>query len=134
MPTTNLKPITAPKKGLQYSTFGKAMEAFTANRDAVKSDWKKAVREGRAKGIIRLPKPYILGLPNNENLGDYMGYATMKNLKSAILQLEEKYPNTKIDIVIEGRFDWFEDYQAMFAGDYEPSDEFAEVLVYKNYL
>jgi hypothetical protein len=128
------KAITAPKIGWQYKTLKEITQAQNAQKDSYEKEFNRDKKLGAVSGIIRWQYRGIGVVINGERDGDLdCGYYRMERLKRIVAEAEAEHPNAEIEVYIEGRYDWFESYQAMFAKDYEPSDFYTEVTVYKNF-
>lgn len=69
---------------------------------------------------------------NGDWLGDAEDKVTLSALKDMVKGAENDYPNADIEISLEGHYDYWESYSALFNGEsYEPTDFFIDVVLYK---
>lgn len=124
----------APKKiGMQFKTFGAAMEAVKKERDDIYRTFRKGQQRGD-KDLIRFHYHGLIAMVDGERYDRVdTSDISLRSLKETIAYLEREKPNSKFSIDIEGHFDWFESHEDMFAGTYEPSDLYVNVTIYSNY-
>lgn len=109
---------------------------FTFHKWSQVADMIKAAKQEARKELTGLTRFHYHGFVtcvNGERKGDANDRAiTRTNLLREIADAERDYPGQNIEISIEGHYDWFEDHAAMFAGEYEPTETYIDVLLYKS--
>lgn len=86
------------------------------------------------KGFLQFHWHGYITCVNGERVGDAsFGKNTKTELTREVEDALRDYPNAKIEVSLEGHWDWYEDGAAFKDNDYEPTDHYIDIVLYKNF-
>lgn len=120
--------VPAPKIGYQFDKWSEVADMI---RQAKKDELKDVVYH---KGFLQFHYHGFITCMNGERVDDASwGKLTKSELIREVTSALEKYPNAQIEVSLEGHWDWYEDGYSFKNNDYEPTDHYIDVVLFKNF-
>ena len=122
--------IPGHKPGYTFAKWSEVVEMVRKERKAIERHHRKS------DGVFKFHYHGLILVVNDDRIGDARDRITLSTLKDMINEATREYPNGRIEISLEGHYDWWPDYQTYFEGGrdtYEPSDIYIDIELYKNF-